>query len=91
MKNNPIGDYMSEASQSVEEFKEACKKCGTPSWIEFFEMAKEMTEIKISICSLAGKIAGGDKKEDFIDLVDDFCGIGEYLDSAQAADLHMFI
>ncbi len=50
-----------------------------------------MTDVKIYICSLAGKIAGEDKKEDFIDLVDDFCGICEYLDSALAADLHILL
>ena len=89
IKNNPVTEYMSDASQTVEEFKSACKKVSTPSWIEFFNMAKEMTSVRVIICSLAGKIAGGEKKEDFIDLVDDFCGIGEYLDAAKDADIHV--
>ena len=54
-------------------------------------MAKDMTNVKIYICSLAGKIWGGEKLEDFNDLVDDICGIGEYLTSAEEADIHMFI
>ena len=89
LKNNPVKDFMSDSVQTVDEFKAACEKCGTPSWIDFFEMAKDMTEVKIHICSLAGKLAGGDKKEDFLDMVDDFCGIGEYIDSALETDLHI--
>ncbi len=54
-------------------------------------MAKEMTNVKIYICSLAGKIWGGEKLEDFNGLVDDLCGIGEYLTAAEEADIHMFI
>lgn len=82
---------MSEDIQSSEEYKAALEKLSTPSWIEFFEMAKEMTEVKIHICSLAGKIAGGDKMEDFIDIVDDICGIGEYIESIQETDVNLFI
>ncbi len=89
LKNNPLNDFVSTNGQSADEFKESCEKCSTPSWIEFIEQAKEFTEIKVYICSLAGKLWGGEKKEDFIDLVDDFCGIGQYLDSAQEADLHI--
>jgi len=91
LKNNPVKDFISDGCQTAEEFKSACKKVNTPSWIEFFEMAKEMTEVKINICSLAGKIAGGDTKEDFIDMIDEFCGIGEYIDSATEADFHVLI
>jgi len=43
------------------------------------------------MCSLAGKVVGGEKKEDFIDLVDDICGIGEYITSIQEADVNLFI
>lgn len=84
-------DHMSESGLDVENFKEATNKLSTPSWQEFFEMAKELTNTKIFMCSLAGKIAGGEKMEDFIDLVDEICGIGEYIDSAQSADVHLFI
>ena len=47
--------------------------------------------MKILVCGLAGKIWGGDKIDDFIDLVDDICGVGEYVDAATNADLHLFI
>lgn len=82
---------MSEDIQTPEEFKASLEKLSTPSWLEFFEMAKEMTEVKIHICSLAGKIAGGEKMEDFIDIVDDICGIGEYIESLQETDVNLFI
>ena len=54
-------------------------------------MAKDLTNVKIHICSLAGKMWGAEKMEDFIDLADDICGIGEYIESAQEADVHLFI
>jgi len=78
---------MSEGVQSAEEFQQALEKLASPSWLEFFEMARELTEVKIHICSLAGKIAG----EDYIDLVDDICGIGEYIEATQQADVNLFI
>lgn len=84
-------DNMSEDIQTPEEFKASLEKLSTPSWLEFFEMAKEMTEVKIHICSLAGKIAGGENMEDFIDIVDDICGIGEYIESLQETDVNLFI
>jgi peroxiredoxin family protein len=91
MKNKPFKEFVNEDSQTVEEFKSVCEKISTPGWLQFFEMAKEMTSLRVIICSLAGRIAGGDKKDDFIDIVDDFCGIGEYLDAAKEADLHINI
>ncbi|MFH2141546.1 MAG: hypothetical protein ABIJ97_03925 [Bacteroidota bacterium] len=89
IKKSAEKEFMSENAQTVDEFKTVCAKISTPEWLQFFEMTKEMTSVKIIICSLAGKIAGGDSKEDFIDIVDDFCGIGEYLDAAKEADLHI--
>ena len=82
---------MSENLELKEEFKASLKKLNVSTWIEFFEMAKELTNVKIHVCSLAGKMWGGEKTEDFIDLVDDICGIGEYLDAAAEADVHLFI
>lgn len=80
---------MSDTTQSVEEFQKALNDLSTPAWTEFFEMAKDMTEVKVYMCSLAGKIAGGDSKEDFIDLVDDIVGIGEYLECASEANVNL--
>jgi len=84
-------DNVSEAPELKEHFIKQLKVVNVPEWYDFFEMAKDMTNVKIYICSLAGKIWGGEKLEDFNDLVDDICGIGEYLTAAEEADIHMFI
>ncbi len=80
---------MSDTTQTSEEFQKALDNLSTPNWTEFFEMAKDMTQVNIYICSLAGKIAGGDNKEDYIDIVDDIVGIGEYLECAAEADVNL--
>ncbi|MBN2524196.1 MAG: DsrE/DsrF/DrsH-like family protein [Bacteroidales bacterium] len=82
---------MAENADLKEEFIESLKKLKVKSWIEFFKEAKELTNVRIHICGLAGKIWGGEKLEDFVDLADDICGIGEYITSAQEADVHLFI
>ena len=84
-------DGLSEYPELKDEFFKSLETLKVSTWIEFFEMSKELTNVKIHICSLAGKMWGGEKKEDFIDLVDDICGIGEYITSAQEADVHLFI
>ena len=84
-------DGLSEYPHLKDDFSKSLETLKVPSWIEFFEMAKDLTNVKIYVCSLAGKMWGGEKKEDFIDLVDDICGIGEYIESAQEADIHLFI
>ena len=84
-------DNVSEAPHLKDEFINALDKLNVSTWYDFFEMAKDMTNVKIYICSLAGKIWGGEKLDDFNDLVDDLCGIGEYLTAAEEADVHMFI
>lgn len=88
---NKKADYSCNGNQTAEDFQKALDSVSSPGWIEFFEMAKEMTSVKVYMCSLAGKIVGGEKIEDFIDLVDDICGIGEYISSTQEADVNLFI
>lgn len=82
---------MAEYPQLKAEFLDSLKTLKVKSWIEFFREAKELTNVKIHICGLAGKIWGGEKLEDFVDIADDICGIGEYIESAQNADVHLFI
>lgn len=89
--NENLTDAFVEYPQLKEEMLKKMEELSTPSWLEFFEQAKEFTDVKIYICSLAGKMWGGEKKEDFIDIVDDICGIGQYLDAAQEADIHINI
>ena len=84
-------DNVAEAGHLKDDFIKALETLNVSTWYDFFAMAKDMTNVKIYICSLAGKIWGGEKLEDFNDLVDDLCGIGEYLTAAGEADIHMFI
>jgi len=91
-----IGDnaeklQMAENANLKEEFLQSLKNLNVKTWVEFFKEAKEITDVKIHICGLAGKIWGGDKLEDFIDIADDICGINAYLTSAQEADVNLFI
>lgn len=82
---------MSECPERKEEFLKATKELNVSTWLEFFEMAKEMTNVKIHVCGLAGKIWGAEKLDDFVDIVDDIVGIGEYITAAEEADFHLFI
>lgn len=82
---------LSEMNSEKEDFDKALKELNVPSWIEFFEQAKELTNVKVHICSLAGKMWGGYEMGDFVDLADDICGIGEYIDSIQETDTHVVI
>ena len=82
---------LAENSHLRKEFLESLDKLNVNEWHEFFKEAKELTNVKIHICGLAGKIWGGEKLEDFIDLADDIVGIGEYITAAEEADMHLFI
>ncbi len=82
---------MAENAHLREEFISSLERLNVSPWLEFFKQAKEFTNVKIHICGLAGKIWGGEKTEDFVDIVDDICGIVEYINSAAEADIHMFI
>jgi len=89
--DNPDKLQMAENPSMKEEFLQSLKNLNVKTWVEFFKEAKEITDVKIHICGLAGKIWGGEKLEDFIDLADDICGIGAYITSTQEADVNLFI
>jgi peroxiredoxin family protein len=82
---------MAENPGLKDEFLKSLENLKVKPWLDFFKEAKELTSVKIHICGLAGKIWGGEKLEDFVDIADDICGIGEYITSAQEADVHLFI
>ena len=73
------------------EFLESLEKLNVNLWLEFFREAKEITNLKIYICGLAGKVWGGEKLDDFVDLADDIVGIGECITSMEESDVHLFI
>jgi len=82
---------MAENANLRNEFEAALAILKVKPWLDFFKEAKEIGNVKIHICGLAGKIWGGEKLDDFVDVVDDICGIGEYIASCQETDVHMFI
>ena len=82
---------MAENADLREEFEQALKRLNVQPWIEFFRAAKQLADVKIHICSLAGKIWGGEKLEDFVDIADDIVGINEYITKAQEADINLLI
>ena len=90
-ENAMTNDRVAEITDKKDDFLASLKSLGTPHWTEAFRTAKEMTNVKIHICGFAGKVWNGFKLDDFIDLADDICGIGEYITSAENADVHLFI
>ncbi len=92
VKGNENGrEYLSEDNENLQACIDKLKELNSPTWKEYFEMAREMTNVKIYVCSLAGRIWGGSKIEDFIDMVDDIIGIGEYIDAVKEADVHFLV
>jgi len=89
--DNPDKLQMAENPDMKAEFLQSLKNLKVKTWVEFFREAKTITDVKIHICGLAGKVWGGEKLDDFIDLVDDICGIGAYITAAQEADVNLFI
>jgi peroxiredoxin family protein len=82
---------MAENAELKEEFLASMKKLNVNPWLEFFREAKELGDVKVYICGLAGKIWGGEALEDFVGLADDIVGIGECITSMQESDVHLFI
>lgn len=82
---------MAENAALKEEFLASLQRLKVKPWLDFIKDAKSMANVKVHMCGLAGKIWGGEKLDDFVGVVDDICGIGEYINSCQEADVHMFI
>jgi peroxiredoxin family protein len=82
---------MAENAGMREEFLQSLKNLKVKTWVGFFKEAKSITDVKIYICGLAGKVWHAGKLDDFIDLSDDICGINANVTSAQEADINLFI
>jgi len=90
-ENAMTNERVAEITDKQDEFLASLKRLNAPHWTEAFRQAKEMTNVKIHICGFAGKVWHGEKLEDFIDLADDICGIGEYMTAAESSDINLFI
>ncbi len=82
---------MAENPELKEEFLASLERLKVMPWLDFFREAKELADVKIYVCGLAGKIWGGEEVSDFVDLVDDIVGIGECITSMEESDIHLFI
>lgn len=82
---------MAEYPELKEKFVSMADQLKVKPWTEFFREARELTNVKVHICGLAGKMWDGNNLDDFIDLADDIVGINEYITSAQEADMHLLI
>jgi len=79
-----------ESHFTTEEFQEGLKKANVSHWLEFYKNAKEMGNVKFYLCGTAGKIWKSAEKEDFY-LVDEVCGIGEYISAVEEADFNIIL
>ncbi|BDR92756.1 DsrE/DsrF/DrsH-like family protein [Vulcanisaeta souniana] len=61
-----------------------------PSWFDLLREAKKTGNLKIYVCSTAAAIWNA-RKEDFVDLVDDIIGAGEWVDKMSEADITLFV
>jgi len=90
-ENAMTNDRVAEITDKKDDFLASLQRLNTPHWTQAFKTAKEMTNVKIHICGFAGKVWHGEQLDDFIDLADDIFGIGEYISSAETADINLFI
>ena len=56
--DNPDKLQMAENADMKAEFLQSLKNLKVKTWVEFFKEAKEITDVKIHICGLAGKVWG---------------------------------
>ncbi len=80
------GDYVDMAPMMAQVMKE--KK--VPSLFDTLKQVKELGNVRIHACTMTMDLLG-QTKEDFIDLVDDTMGVGEYVEMAKDADITLFI
>ncbi len=80
----------SEFSELKPQVHEALVELKAPSWLDLLKQAREVAPVRIHMCSLALQIWGG-KKEEFLDIVDDVIGAGEFIDMAEKADVTFFV
>ncbi len=91
MSDTPEKIGMAENEAMRDDFLKSLERLNVMPWMEFFKAAKELANVKIYVCGLAGKIWGGEKLEDFDNIVDGIVGIGECITSMEESDIHLFI
>ncbi|TET90125.1 MAG: peroxiredoxin [Methanomassiliicoccales archaeon] len=61
-----------------------------PSFLDTLKTAKELGNVRVLACSMTMDLMDL-TKEDFVDIVDDVVGVGEFVDSARDAKITLFI
>ncbi len=80
------GDYADLASMMAQVMKEK----SVPSLFDSLRQINKLGNVKIHACTVTMDLLG-QTKEDFIDLVDDTIGVGQYVEMAKHADITLFI
>ncbi|MGC8606745.1 MAG: DsrE/DsrF/DrsH-like family protein [Vulcanisaeta sp.] len=83
MNFSEFQNLSSEVGRRLQELK-------LPAWFELLREAKKTGNLKIYVCSTAATIWNA-KKEDFVDLVDDIIGAGEWVEKMSEADITLFV
>ena len=80
-----------EFPEIKQQLLEGLENANVSYWLDYFKNAKDMGKVEILACGTAGKIWGAEKLEDFNDLVDDICGISEYISALEESDMSIMI
>ncbi len=71
-------------------FAQVLKQKKVPSPIETLRIAKKLGNVKIYACTMTMDLLG-QTKADFIDLVDETAGVGEFMERVKDAGMTLFI
>lgn len=71
-------------------FAHLMQEKNVPTIFETLKQAKELGNVKIHACTMTMDLLG-QTQEEFIDLVDDTMGVGEFIERAKSADIALFI
>jgi peroxiredoxin family protein len=69
------------------EMQDGLQKNSIPDPFSMLRNLKKDGQLRVHVCATAGKIWGATSTDDFIDLVDDIVGIGEYVIKSSEADV----
>lgn len=91
ISNENVQLNMAENHELKDEFIDSLQNLKIPQWFNLIKQARELTDVRIHVCGVAGKIWNASELDEFDEIVDDIVGISEYIKAAQVADFHLFI
>jgi peroxiredoxin family protein len=84
LPNSPVLYDHPETSQAL---REGMAEAHVAEPLDTLRRLKQDGTVRIHACATAAKLWGADRREQFLDLVDDIVGIAEYVMACQAADV----